>query len=227
MMNCEDFEREWQELDDPSLFSPAMEEHQTTCAPCAARIRDVNRIRWEARQLIATEEPPDRLWLNLRRELDKEGLIREPGAQSWLSAVTTFDWLPRFQMGLATASVFFLVLGAMYWQLVLVPGLTPPPTPPTATVQKAPEPAATPAEASKQQVVAQNKEDEVVQRMIKTLSPESQATVARNWEQLKDSEDTAQRYFNAHPDDPLALEQVYIGRQFRTHFVGTLTRAQE
>ncbi|MGH9785842.1 MAG: hypothetical protein ACRD88_16850, partial [Terriglobia bacterium] len=117
-MKCEDFEREWQELDDPSLFSPAMEDHGATCAACAARIRDVNRIRWEARQLIATEEPPDRLWLNLRRELDKEGLIREPGRQSWLADVLTFGWIPRFQMGLATASVFFLALGAMYWQLV-------------------------------------------------------------------------------------------------------------
>ena len=89
-MNCEDFERAWQELDNPSLFSPAMEDHRSGCAPCAARVRDVNLLRWEARQLIETEEPPDRLWLSIRQQLDREGLTREPRERSWLAAATTF-----------------------------------------------------------------------------------------------------------------------------------------
>jgi hypothetical protein len=228
MMNCEDFERAWQELDDPSLFSPAMEDHRTTCAPCAARICDVNRIRWEARQLIETEEPPDRLWLNLRREMDKEGLIREPGAQSWLTGVLTFGWVPRLPMGLAYASVFLLALvGMEYVRDRVTPAPSQASLPSTTMVQTAPQPAAPPAEVPKREVVAQNNEDEAVRRMIKKLPPESQATVARSWEQLNDSVDEAKRFFSEHPDDPLALEQVYIGQQFQTHFVGTLTRRQE
>jgi len=226
-MNCEQFEREWQELDDPSLFSPAMEEHRSLCAPCAARIRDVNRIRWEARQLAATEEPPNRVWLNLRRELDREGLIREPGTQSWLTGVLTFAWLPRLPMGLAYASVFLVVLGAMYWQLVLTPGSVPSTLPPTAVVQRAPEPAAAPAEAPKRVVVAQNNEDEAVRRKIEQAPPEQRVTLARSWEQINNSVNEAQQFLNEHPDDPLALEQVYMGQQFRMHFVGTLTRFQE
>ena len=80
-MKCEEFDHEWQELDDPSLFSPAMEEHQQTCSSCAAKVRDVNLIRWEGRQMVETEEPPERVWLNIRRQLGQEGLVREPGGE--------------------------------------------------------------------------------------------------------------------------------------------------
>ena len=225
MMNCEDFEREWQELDDPSLFSPAMEDHGATCAPCAARVRDVNRIRWEARQLIATEEPPDRLWLNLRRELDKEGLIRESGARSWLTDLLTFAWLPRLPMGLAYASVFLLALVGMEYVRDRV---TPAPpaaslsaTAPTmATIQSAPQPAAPAAEVAKQEAptrdeaVAESRVQvagnvpSAIRRGIEKAPPEQRAILVRNWQQINSSVGELQRFVAEHPNDLQVLGQL-------------------
>src|SRR5688500_5193266 len=74
-MNCTEFEREWQELDDPALFSPPMEEHRRSCAACAGLVREVNLLRWEARQMAEQEQPPARLWANIRSELGREGLV--------------------------------------------------------------------------------------------------------------------------------------------------------
>jgi len=221
MMNCEDFEREWQELDDPSLFSPAMEEHQTTCAPCAARIRDVNRIRWEARQLIATEEPPSRLWLNLRRELDKEGLIREPGAQSWLTGVLTFGWVPRLPMGLAYASVFLLALvGMEYVRDRVTPAPSQASLPSTTMVQTEEQPAAPAAEVAKAEaprrdaavaearVQAAGNVPPAIRRGIEKAPPEQRAILVRNWQQINSSVGELQRFVAEHPDDLQVLWQL-------------------
>lgn len=221
MMNCEDFERAWQELDDPSLFPPAMEEHGTACAPCAAQIRDVNRIRWEARQLIETEEPPSRLWLNLRREMDKEGLIREPGAQSWLAGVLTFGWVPRLPMGLAYASVFLLTLvGVEYMRDRVSPAPSPASPPPTALVQPAPQPAAPAAEVAKAE--APRRDEAVadargqvagdvppaIRRGIEKAPPEQRAILVRNWQQINSSVGELQRFVAEHPDDLQVLWQL-------------------
>lgn len=226
MMNCEDFEREWQELDDPSLFSPAMEEHGAACASCAARVRDVNRIRWGARQLLATEAPPDRLWLNLRQELRKEGLIREPGAQSWLSGVLTFAWLPRLPMGLAYASVFLLALvGVEYMRDQITPAPAPASLPtPVATVQPAPQPAAPAAEPAAEvaQAEAPRREESradarvqvagdvppAIRRGIEKAPPEQRAILVRNWQQINSSVGELQRFVAEHPDDLQVLWQL-------------------
>jgi hypothetical protein len=232
MMNCEDFERAWQELDDPSLLSPAMEDHRTTCAPCAARIRDINRIRWEARQLIETEEPPNRLWLNLRRELDKEGLIREPGRQSWLSAVATFGWLPCLPMGLAYASVFLLALvGVDYMRDRVTPSPSPaslPATAPTiAMVQPASQPAAPAAEVAKAEAPRRDEAADVpqvirkapseIRRVIENASPARQALYFGNAQrlnpfisQLESSKNVLEEFLVEHPDDPDAPMQIII-----------------
>jgi hypothetical protein len=107
-MNCTDFEREWQDLDDPGLFSPALDDHLRACAGCARLVREVNLLRWEARQLVEAEQPPARLWANIQSELSQEGVLRV--SDSWLNGMLTFAWLPRLPMSVAYASVFFLAL---------------------------------------------------------------------------------------------------------------------
>ncbi|MGH9784181.1 MAG: hypothetical protein ACRD88_08345, partial [Terriglobia bacterium] len=191
------------------------------CAACAARVRDVNRLRWEARQLLATEEPPDRLWLSLRRELDKEGLLRKPGPQSWLSAVLTFGWLPRLPMGLAYASVFLLALvGVEFVRDRVTPAPPPASLPPTAMVQTAERPASPAAEPS---LAEAPRRDETVgaaraqvagdvpsaiRRGIEKAPPEQRAILVRNWQQINSSVGELQRFVAEHPDDLQVLWQL-------------------
>lgn len=230
-MKCEEFEREWQELDDPSLFSPGMDEHVLACAGCAKLVREVNLLRWEARQLAEVEQPPAHVWANIRSELSREGLLREPGAASWLNGILTFAWLPRLPMSVAYASVFFLALvGVGYVRDQVAP-------PPVAVSSAPAAPASADRMEAREQAVAsssvpaaepeQLRDEEVVQRVIEKAPPERRAVLVKNWRQVNDSFNESQRFLNEHPDDPMAIENFFLMQQQKTHFYGTVVRMEE
>ena len=220
-MKCEEFEQEWQELDDPSLFSPAMEEHHQTCSSCAAKVRDINLIRWQARQMVETVEPPERVWLNLRRRLNQEGLVREPGAWLALRRLFAFEWLPPLPMSLAYAAVFFLALsGALSLRNLLTPVSTPPPLPSTAMVQNTPK-----AEAPSS--VRSAERDEAVRKVIEKAPPDTRTVYLTRWQQLNSSIDELQGFVAAHPEDPLARMQLYTVYEQQERLWESLMRWEE
>jgi hypothetical protein len=70
-------------------------------------------------------------------------------------------------------------------------------------------------------------EEKVIQRVIEKAPPERRAVLVRNWQQVNDSVDESQRFLNEHPDDPLAIEQLFMMQQQRSHFMGTVIRMEE
>jgi hypothetical protein len=229
-MNCAAFEREWQELDDPGLFSPGMDEHLRACAGCARLVREVNLLRWEARQLAEAEQPPAQVWASIQSELSREGVLREQGAQSWLNGILTFAWLPQLPMSVAYASVFFLALVGVEYVRDQV-------TPRPVTVSSA---TAAPATAdllgAREQAIASasapaaepaREEEKVIQRVIDKAPPERRAVLVKNWQEVNDSVDESQRFLSEHPDDPAAIETLFIMQQQRAHLYGTVVRMEE
>src|SRR5437870_204288 len=97
-MNCKEFEIEWSGLDDSSRLTAGMEDHRLACTRCSGLIEDLKAILEQARQLHFAQEPPERVWVSLRNQLELEGLIREPVAAaqtaSWRRAPAT-RWLFR------------------------------------------------------------------------------------------------------------------------------------
>jgi hypothetical protein len=80
-MNCSDFQRVLPEFVDgaPDGASQAeFETHLKSCADCSDLASDLELIASEARQLEATDEPAQRVWVRIAAELRAEGLIREP-----------------------------------------------------------------------------------------------------------------------------------------------------
>ncbi len=82
---CRRFEREL-----PAYLEgeprPEVAGHAATCPYCSVVLTDLELIRTEAASL-PLEEPPVRLWANVRAQLAAEGLIRERGGwRQWL------DW---------------------------------------------------------------------------------------------------------------------------------------
>ena len=206
-MNCMEFERQWQELDDPSLFSPGMEEHVRSCAGCAGLVREVNLLRWEARQLVEAEQPPDRVWGSIRSELNREGVLREPGARSWLTSVLAFGWLPRLPMGVAYASVFFLALVGVEYVRDQV---TPSAAPATASALLP-----STADVASEQIAASvaapepiREEEKVMQRVTEKAPPERRAIYLTRWQQLNSSSDVLRNFVAAHPEDRQAVMQL-------------------
>jgi hypothetical protein len=103
-------------------FSPLPEEargHIAGCSNCSALIADFERIVAAAIEIPAEVEPPARIWVALRAQLQAEKIIREPkitvpvDPASWWQG---FGQMIRGRM-LATAAVALLVAAAGYYQM--------------------------------------------------------------------------------------------------------------
>jgi len=98
-------------------FSPLPEAargHVAGCPACSSLVADFERIVVAAHEIPAEIDPPSRIWISLRAQLEAEGVIREPkmivSAESapWWQG---FGQLIRGRM-LATAAVAILVVAA-------------------------------------------------------------------------------------------------------------------
>jgi hypothetical protein len=103
-MNCREFlnqSERWMEGD----RAPEAREHAMACEHCRALVEDLDEIRLFAPQLAATEAPPDRLWTSIRAQLEREGLVREPG---WMERLG--GWVRVSARPVATAAAAALAL---------------------------------------------------------------------------------------------------------------------
>jgi hypothetical protein len=85
-MQCREFyevAEQWMEGERPA----AAEAHLNACANCRSLIADLEAIARAGAALEATApEPPERIWVSLRNQLEAEGIIREAGVrESWLA----------------------------------------------------------------------------------------------------------------------------------------------
>jgi hypothetical protein len=103
-------------------FSPLPEAargHIADCAACSSLIADFERIVAAAVEIPAEVEPPARIWVSLRAQLEAEEIIREP--QMMLPAKNTRWWQGFGQLLrghlVATAAVALLVVAAGYFQM--------------------------------------------------------------------------------------------------------------
>ena len=94
-MRCEDFEAVLTE-DLTSPLSSAVRAQLETCSLCRELFADFSAIALAAKRMPSEVNPPDRIWVALRAQLDAEGVIHEPAVvpaaqpASWLSAFAQF-----------------------------------------------------------------------------------------------------------------------------------------
>jgi hypothetical protein len=101
-----------------SPLPEAARTHLSGCSSCQNLISDFTTIVTAARELPAEIEPPERIWIALRSQLEDEGLIKTPATalsehSSWWHG---FSDLFRSRT-LATAAVGLLITAAAILQL--------------------------------------------------------------------------------------------------------------
>jgi hypothetical protein len=93
---------------------PDARAHMRDCPGCRRVVEDLNAISQAATTLaLEAEEPPERVWVALRRQLEQEGLIRESG-RAPSSRLTR--WLEEISAGVprqALAGAYLAVLIAV------------------------------------------------------------------------------------------------------------------
>src|SRR5215475_12598739 len=120
-----------------SQLPDAARSHVASCPNCAALVEDFQAILSAARGLSAEIEPPARVWVSLRSQLEAEGILRREvtGPTERVHWWDEFGRLIRGRM-LATAAVAVLVVGAgVYYMRPVdtVPPASPEPFADTAT----------------------------------------------------------------------------------------------
>lgn len=113
-MHCTEFELKYGDLGRAAIPAAAAQ-HLNECAACRGVAAEIDVIRAAARQLsIAPQEPPARVWSNLRARLRAEGIIRGQATVSsgWDSILA---WLRRPYVVGVYAALALLAIG-MTWQ---------------------------------------------------------------------------------------------------------------
>jgi hypothetical protein len=116
-MQCDEFERILGQEDAGVLPQPALE-HLESCQACRDLSADFEAIRGLAVELGAEGiEPPERVWIALRNELEAEGLIQVEQAPATRGA--TPRWWAAFQRPAFAGAFLGIVLAAAatvgYW----------------------------------------------------------------------------------------------------------------
>ncbi len=105
-MQCKEFSS-LLEHQGPSPLPEAAQDHLAACAACQDLLADLDSIIAVAKGLPAELDPPQRIWVSLRSQLETEGLIKEPATAEtkqsprWLDRMRAL-FTPRL---LATAGV--------------------------------------------------------------------------------------------------------------------------
>jgi hypothetical protein len=111
-MKCEQFVRILEQQEDGPLPKQAAA-HLQECGACRALSADLGAIRDAALELSAGEEtPPERVWIELRNQLEAEGLIREAQPASRNIEVTSSSWWSLFQRPAIAGAFLALLLTA-------------------------------------------------------------------------------------------------------------------
>ena len=97
--------------------------HAAACSACSNLIADFSAILSAAEQLPAEVEPPTRVWVALRNQLEAEGLIRTHSEVA-VAQPSWWENLSRILSGraLATAAVGLVIVVGAYVQIVRSPG---------------------------------------------------------------------------------------------------------
>src|SRR5713226_6114330 len=128
-MQCKDVA----EIIEQQGFPPLPESargHVTGCASCSSLVADFELIDASASQLPSEVEPPSRVWVALRAQLEAEKIIREPRIAAPSASAPWWQGFGQMIRGrmLATAAVALLVIAAGYFQIKRQPRVQELPT---------------------------------------------------------------------------------------------------
>ena len=180
-------------------FPEAARAHLADCSSCRTLVEDLTGIVAAAHMLPAEVEPPARVWVSLRAQLEAEGIIKTPSLSlehaSWRESFARF-FSPR---ALATASVGLLIFGAAALQV----WRNSPPAEPQTQAQ-----AVTPAERAPFADIAStlDQEEQTLANMHLASTSPVDASLQENLQTLNDFIRDCRQRVEQDPQDQLARD---------------------
>jgi len=199
-MNCQEFEKELEELDDYVVLPLPLEAHRLACHSCAELVQDLNFIGVQAREMLPLEQPPDRVWVGIERELESSGLIKDPQRRG-PSLRPALGWFWRIGMGFSYAAVFAVALGVVYVYSILSPPV------PRPSIPQAPNPP--------------------FAQLFEKVPPKQREIYVSNLNQVNSSIQQLQTFLAQHPEDPFARQELFTTYQQKSRLWEDMVRWQD
>jgi hypothetical protein len=184
--------------------------HVAACNHCQQFLADLETIVSAAHKLPAALEPPARVWVSLRAQLEREGIIKEPVAvplaerPSWWRG---FGGLFRSR-ALATATVGALIAAAATLQL-RQPGELPSAPPPALS-------------DIGQTAKVLNEQEVDLRNMHLTSTSPVDAALKQNLQQVDDFIADCERHLKQAPQDDLAREYLADAYQQKAELLAAM-----
>jgi hypothetical protein len=125
-----------------SPLPDAAQEHLAECMACQDFLADLDAIVTTAVELPAEIDPPQRIWVSLRAQLEAEGLVQDPVL---VAPKSSPNWLDSFRAWLTARTVAIAGVGLALGTAALLqlhkPHAMLAPAPSVQTVRQTPQPA--------------------------------------------------------------------------------------
>jgi len=208
-MQCQEFEAVLEQIDGRPLSADAAA-HAAQCRSCSAMAADLELIQTLAHELTIPEtEPPDRIWTQVRAQLEQEGIIRVPATDAraekqgagWFAGI--FAWVRRPALVATYAGLIVLAAG-LAWEKSI-------PAPDTAS-----DIAAIPSihtQDNLNQLEAQTVSD------LQASNPEINATLRRDLKIVNNFIAVCQKAVREQPQDETARQYLYGAYQQKSELL--------
>jgi len=204
-MQCRDVE---QVLEQEGLgpLPEAARAHLTECAHCQEFIADLEMIISAARELPAEVEPPPRVWVSLRNQLEQEGVI-------WSETTPVkehFSWGHGFAQVFRRRALAALAVGALISVAAIV-----------QLRQPTPAPLSLPPGIEDTVKLLDQQEVDVRNMHLASSSPVD-ASLQQNLQQIDDFIADCKRHLKDVPQDEVAREYLYSAYEQKAELLSAM-----
>ncbi|PYX80031.1 MAG: hypothetical protein DMG70_25455 [Acidobacteria bacterium] len=112
-MTCTDFQNKLPDMIDGEAAGEHAA-HLKACAVCSDLVADLRAISTGAKVLCAADEPSPRVWANIQRALEVEGLVRTPRQAGGVLIPARRHWAPAWLV--AVAALGLVGFGILIYQ---------------------------------------------------------------------------------------------------------------
>ena len=183
--------------------------HLARCPHCKDYIADLETIVSAAHELPAEVAPPSRIWIALRAQLEREGLIREPVT----ARAEPASWWPGFGEFFRSRAMATVTAGALLAAAAVLE-LHQPQGPRSVAVPLPPAVVATVKQLNEQEVDVRN-------MRLASTSP-ADLVLERNLKEIDDFIADCERHLEQAPQDEVAREYLYNAYQQKAELLAAM-----
>src|SRR5579871_2401091 len=233
-MQCKEIEAVL-EKEGLSPLPESVRAHAASCAACGSLIADFSAILSVAEELPAEVEPPARVWVSLRNQLESEGIIKNTPDAAFIPQTSWLANLARILRGraLAAAAVGLVIFAAAVVQIERgrqSAGNAGPTVARTADAMPPPISLSEPLGATGQTLHQEEQSLPVVQPadfsnqgpMLNRVQNPVDASLRQNLKSLNQFIEECRRRLKEDPNDELAREYLSVAYQQKAELLSAM-----